>query len=311
MSADATATASTTATTTMASPTIREWALLVLLSLLWGTAFTFTGEAVESLPPMSVTAGRIVLGALLMLVWTLGGGERLPRDASHWRWFAVLALFGNAAPFFLISWGQQRVDSGLAGILMAVMPLATLVLAHFLVPGDRITARKATGFLLGFAGIVVLMGPEALQALGGSDSEVARQAAVLAGALCYATYAVLVPRAPPMSPRMLAAGSLIMASAIMLPLALLIDRPWTLAPAPAALLAVAWLGVVATAIATLIYFRILSHTGPTFVALINFLIPLVALSAGIALRGEQPHANVWLALALILSGLALGRQRHN
>ncbi|MDD9937076.1 MAG: DMT family transporter [Myxococcales bacterium] len=293
----------------MAPAKAHDWLLLSLLSVLWGTAFTFTRTALDGLPPLSVAAGRILLGALLLTAIAYGRGTPLPRDGARWRWFGVLALFGNALPFFAIGWGQERVDSGLAGILMAVMPLATLVLAHFYVESDRITAPKAAGFVLGFAGIVVLMGPEALSELGGSDSQVFRQAAVLGGALCYALYAVLVPRAPETPPLLLAAGSLIMASLVMVPLAVLIDRPWELSPGGGSLLAVSWLGVVATALATLIYFRLLSRTGPTFVALINFLIPLVALAAGMLAMGEEPGKRVWLALGLILAGLALAQQR--
>jgi drug/metabolite transporter (DMT)-like permease len=154
-----------------------------------------------------------------------------------------MALVGNAVPFFLITWGQQRIDSGLAGILMAVMPLTTLVLAHFFVAGERMTGRRTLGFALGFVGLVVLMGPEALRELGGGASDVARQAAVLCGALCYAANTIIARRLPETHPLVASTAVMLLASIVMVPAALLVDAPWSLAPRPQSVVSVVWLGV--------------------------------------------------------------------
>lgn len=281
--------------------------MLLVLAALWGTAFNFTKLALVSVPPTTLAAGRIALGALVLGALSRILGHRLPAGHGLWGRFALLALTGNALPFALIAWGQQRVDSGLAGILMAFMPLCTLVLAHFFVPGDRMTAPKTLGFACGFAGIVVLMGPEALEALGNAGSELPRQLAVLGGAVSYGVYAIVARRMPPLHPTLLAGHSLTLAAVVMLPLAMLLDAPWSRDYETGSLLAALWLGLSATALASLVYFRLIASAGVTFAALINFLIPPVALVTGVLALAEpvQPHALG--ALCLISLGLLLGR----
>jgi len=230
-------------------------------------------------------------------------GLALPPPGLLWLRFALLACVGNAIPFVAISWGQQRVASGLAGILMAVMPLATLLLAHRFVPGERMTRRKAAGFAVGFAGVVVLTGEDALARLGGDPSDIARHLAILGGALCYAINTILARRMPPLHPLVSSAGVMLMASGVMVPAALVFDAPWTLAPSALSLASAVWLGLVATGVATVLYFQIVSTAGPTFLSLMNYVIPAVAFAVGIALLGEPFEWRAVLALALILSGL--------
>jgi len=279
---------------------LQDWLLLLLLSLMWGTAFTFTKIAVTELPPTVVVAARLAVGAALLLAGIRFTALRLPPPGRIWGRFALLSLFGNALPFFLITWGQRGITSGLAGTLLASMPLATLFLAHFFVDGERMTGTKVAGFALGLIGVGLLLRPEAAATTG-----IKPQAAVVAGALCYALNAVLARRMPVVHPVVTTAATLSLATAMVLPFALLAALPLAALPPTRAWVALAWLGVVSTATATIVYFRIIAAAGPTFLSLINYLIPIVALLSGIVALGEQPGWDTLLALAVILSGIGL------
>lgn len=291
---------------------VGEWALLVCLAVVWGTSFLFTKIAVATIPPAWLVTARVTIGAILLLALVRSAGLQLPRAGRIWVHLTLLAIVGNALPFFLISWGQERIESSLAGILMAVMPLATLLLAHFYVPGERATRRRVGAFVVGFLGVVLLLGPEALAQFGPATSgggQLAREAAVLAGALCYATNAILARRLPRLHIFVSSASVMMIASAIMLPISLLQDRPLG-GTSPGSAAAALWLGVVSTAVATVIYFRIVTTSGPTFLSLINYLIPVIALATGVMLHGEQPAQSALAALVLILFGVSLGQERR-
>jgi drug/metabolite transporter (DMT)-like permease len=287
-------------------PGIRDWLLLVSLAAMWGTAFLATAVAVRTVTPATVAAGRLAVAAILLGATARAAGVPRPPARRLWLHFLALALIGNALPFYLISWGQERVPSSLAGILMAVMPLTVLVMAHFLVEGERLSPRRGAGFALGFAGIAVLMGPAALRGLGAHD-QVVRQAAILAGALCYAGNAILTRRLPELPALAAAAPTLLLAAAIAVPAALALEAPWRLDPSVASAAAVFWLGLVATALATVVYFRLVASAGATFAALINYLIPLVAVVAGVLVLDERPGWNAYAALGLVLGALALAQ----
>jgi drug/metabolite transporter (DMT)-like permease len=278
---------------------------------MWGTSFLVIKIAVGVIPPMTVVAGRLGIATVALLIVARAARLRLPRGGRIWIQFAVLAIVGNALPFYLIAWGQARIDSGLAGILMAIMPLATLVLAHFFVAGEPLTRRRIAGFLLGFLGIVVLTGPQALLALGGEASDLVRQLAVLGGALCYAVNAILARRLPPLPALVASAGVMLMASISVIPAALIIESPWnalaTAGRSPQ--IALIWLGLVSTALATIVYFRVIASAGPTFLSLINFQIPIVAVLSGAVVLGERLHWNALAALVMVLSGLALSQRQ--
>jgi drug/metabolite transporter (DMT)-like permease len=280
---------------------LRDWALLAALVAIWGSAFMFIKLGVATVPPATLTASRLALGAATLYAVMRSRGLALPPPGPRWLSFAALAIVGNSVPFYLISWAQQVIDSALAGILMAIMPLATLSLAHFFVAGERMTANRALGFSLGFGGIAVLMGPAALAGLGGSLLAVAAQAAVLAGALCYAANSVMARR--------LIETDILVASTAVLIVATVLDRPWTLTPSAGSAAAIVWLGVGPTALATLLYFALIASAGPTFMSLVNYLSPMVALLAGVTLLGEQPGTSAVAGLGLILLGIALSRRR--
>lgn len=289
-------------------PGARDWLLLIALASMWGTAFLFIDVAVAEIPPATVVAGRLSVAAAVLLVGMWAMGRRLPAPGRIWLHFLALGCVGNAAPFLLISWGQQRIDSGAAGLLMGVMPLATLLLAHLFVAGERLTRRRIAGFSLGFAGVAVLVGPEARDALGGDENDTARQAAVLAGALCYAANTVIASRLPPQTPALQSSTcSLLLASGVMVPVSFFQDAPMALSPGPAAVASVIALGVVATALATVVYFAAVARVGPTFVAQINYLIPVIALAAGAAVLGEPVGSRSLAALALIIMGIGFAQ----
>ena len=288
---------------------IKAWALLAALVAMWGSAFLFIKLGVATVPPATLAASRLALGAATLYAVMRWRGLALPPAGSRWLSFGALAIVGNCIPFYLIGWGQQVIDSALAGILMAIMPLATLLLAHFFVAGERMTANRAFGFSLGFVGIVVLMGPAALAGLGGSLLAVTAQAAVLAGALCYAANSVMARRLIETDILVASTAVLIVATIAIVPVALILDRPWTLAPSTASVVAIVWLGVGPTALATLLYFTLIASAGPTFMSLVNYLSPMVALLAGVTLLGEHPGASAIAGLGLILLGIALSR-RH-
>jgi drug/metabolite transporter (DMT)-like permease len=284
---------------------VRNWSLLFALVAMWGSAYLFMKIGVATVPPATLVAGRLALAAVILYAVMRARGLALPPPGRRWLPFAALAILGNCLPFYLIAWGQQYIDSALAGILISIMPLATLVLAHFFVAGERMTARRALGFAIGFAGIVVLMGPAALTGLGG---KAAAQVAVLAGALCYAGNSVLARRTIATDFLVASTAVLIVASVLMVPVALVLDYPLATAPGAGSIAAIVWLGIGPTALATLLYFQLIAAAGPTFMSIVNYLSPVVALLAGVLLLGEQPGATAIAGLLLILLGIALSRR---
>jgi drug/metabolite transporter (DMT)-like permease len=295
----------------MRRPTLPDYLLLLTLAAIWGSAFAFIKVAVESLPPLSVAAGRITLAAVVLsiIAWLRGLGKRprLSLAAAPWGVFLAMGVLGNSLPFFLIGWGEVRIDSALAAILMAVMPLSTLLLAHLFTADEPLTARKLAGIVVGFAGLVVLVGPGVLAGLGG---DVIRQLAVTGGAFCYALAAVIARRASGLPPDLVAAGVMVAATLVIAPLSLALDRPWTLDPSAQSVVAVVVLGLIATALATLIYFRIIRACGAVFLSFINYLIPMFGVLFGVVFMSETFTAQAFAGLALILAGIAVATFRR-
>ena len=293
-----------------AQRSLNDWALLMALAAMWGSAFLFIKLGVATVPPATLVAARLVLGVAVLLPLVYMRGLRLPPPGRAWLPFILMALIGNAIPFYLITWGQQTVPSALAGILMAAMPLATMVLAHFAVAGEHMTRNRAGGFLLGFFGITFLMGPAAFASAGGSGLEVLAQLAILSGALCYAANSVLARRLVTGDFLVTSAAMLLVASIVVVPIALVLDRPWELAPSVSSIVSIVWLGIGPTAVATICYFQLISSAGPTFMSIVNYLSPCIAVALGVALLGEAPEASAYAGLALILSGIALSQLRR-
>lgn len=284
---------------------LRNWSLLLSLVAMWGSSFMFIKISVATVPPATLVASRLALGALILYFVMRARGLSLPPPGRRWIAYTALAVLGNCLPFFLIAVGQQTIDSALAGILISVMPLATMLLAHFFVKGEHLTRQRAIGFAIGFAGVIVLMGPAALTGLG---TQALAEMAVLGGALCYAANSVLARRTISTDFVVASTAVLVMASVVMVPIALIMDLPWRIAPSLASSSAIIWLGVGPTALATIIYFKLIAVAGPTFMAMVNYLSPVVALFAGVVLLGERPGATAFWGLALILLGIAISRR---
>ena len=289
---------------------LSHWLLLVTLSLLWGSSFALTRIAVAELDPAMLVVGRNLLASLALLGLVLLLGRAWPRGGRLWGFMLAIAVVGNMIPFLLISWGQQRIDSGLAGILMAIMPLMTLVLAHFLVAGERMTSARLAGFVIGFAGILALVGPAALRELGGQGETLLAQLAVLLAACCYAINTIIARHKPASDAWSTSALVLGMACLLTLPLALLpVESAWPTGLSSGALWAVVVLGVLCTALGSVVYFTLVAAAGPTFLSLINYLIPLWAVAIGLLFLGERPEWNHLLALGMILLGVGVSQRR--
>lgn len=237
----------------------REWLLLVVLSLLWGGSFFFAEVALVELGPLTVVLGRVGFAAPVLVAFVYLSGRRMPAAPRVWGAFLVMGALNNLIPFSLIVWGQVHIDSGLASILNATTPLFTVVLAHFLTRDERMTPGRLAGVLLGLSGVAVLIGPAAL---GGLGAHGLGQLAVLGAALSYAFAGIFGRRFKGLPSSVAAAGMVTGTTVMMLPLALVVEQPWTATPGPAAWFAVFGLAVLCTALAYLIYFRVLAAPGP-------------------------------------------------
>jgi len=294
-------------------PTLRDWAQLLSLGLIWGASFMAVSIATRGLGPLSIAAGRITLGALALLM--LSRALRLPLPSLHgpqpgkvWASAAGLGFFSMVLPFFLLSWGQARVPSGFAGVSMAMSPLLTIVLAHFLISGERMSAAKIIGMSIGFAGVVVLIGPAALTTNGTQGESLARFACAGAAA-SYAIGAIITRRAPPIDPIAFATAATLLAATLILPTALAIEGiPHD--PGRAPLLAVLFLGLVPTALANLLLVATIRSAGPSFVSLVNYQVPVWSVLFGWAFLSEALPARVFIALAMILAGVAVSQFRR-
>ena len=283
------------------------WALLLCLVFLWGTSFMFISVSVETVDPLSIVFFRVVLGALVLVLVVYARGQRLPLSIKAWLAFFLMGIVGNLLPFFLISWGQKTVNSGVAGMIMAIMPLMTMLLAHYFIEGENLNRYKIIGFTLGITGITILLGP----VFEGGGQAVLSGIAIFIAAISYAVNSILVRRLPRFSPLVAGTGVLIAASITMLPLWIL------LAPADSdgislkSMNAVIWLGIGPTGIATIILFAVIERAGPTFLSTINYMIPVVAFFTGALILSEPVEWHSILALITILSGIALTRFRAN
>ena len=287
-----------------ARPGFRDYVLLLSLAAIWGSSFLFIKIGVESIPPVSLTAGRLALAAASMAVVALLARQSLPRQRRVWTLIAMAALFGNVLPFTLISWGEETVDSGVAAILMAVMPLTTVLLAHIFTPDEPLTPQKAVGVGLGLLGLITLIGPAKLLHLG---DDTVRQIAIAGAAFCYGVNALVAKHLIELPKRALAAAITALSAVIIIPISVAVDAPWTIAASSNSIVAMVFLGLLHTAIATLIMFAIVKRQGASFFSQMNFLTPLVGVFLGAAILLERPPPNAYIALAIVLLGIAVAR----
>ena len=280
---------------------LSEWSLLILLSLLWGGSFFFAKVAVIDIRPFSLVFCRVGLAALVLLLLVRLSGRRMPGDAKSWRAFFVMGLLNNLLPFSLIFWGQIRIASGLASILNATTPLFAVVLAHLLTEDEKLSGNRLFGVLVGIAGVAVMIGPTAF---AGFQGQLVSQLAVLAAACSYACAGIYGRRFRGRPPLVTAAGQVSACSIMILPVALAIDRPWLQPlPSPTALGAAVGLALICTALAYLIYFRLLASAGATNLLLVTLLIPVSAILLGTVILGE--HLDLRQFGGMLLIGLGL------
>ena len=284
---------------------LRVWIWLLSLSVLWGGSFFFAKVAIGELQPLTVVFARVALAALVLTLVLSLTGRSLFRPGIPWPSFIAMGALNNAIPFSLIFWGQTQIASGLASILNATTPLFTLVVAHLLTREEKIDGTKAIALLAGFAGVALLIGPDLLV---GDNSGFMGQIACLAAALSYAFAGVYGRRFQAMgvAPIQAAAGQVTASAMLILPIMLIVDRPWELAAPPSAVVwaALAGLALLSTALAYVLYFRILAAAGATNLLLVTFLIPVTAILLGAAFLGERLELRQFAGMALIGLGLA-------
>ncbi|MBR0754675.1 EamA family transporter [Bradyrhizobium jicamae] len=279
-----------------------EIGLLMALALIWGSSFTLIKLALEAIPPLTITAVRVTIAALLLIAITKFNGFSLPRERSTWGAFLVQGLLQSALPFTLINWGERHITSGLAGVLNATPPIFVLLIAAATSHGrQRITLQKALGAVIGLAGVLVTIGFHSL-----GDVRMAAplaQIAVLGASLCYALAPIWGQRFSSLPPIVTAAGAMSAAAALMLPAALIVERPNASALTLNAILAVIVLAVLCTAVAMTIYFRLVHTLGPLGTTSGSYLRAGFAVSLGILFLGEAFNWSTIAGMALIIVGV--------
>ena len=292
------------------APTItpQSWILIFVLGLTWGATFLVTEIALEGITPGWLAASRIGLGAVMTaVVWLISGGhlfERAPNRAD-WGILLLVGAMSSAVPFLLLAWGQQHVTAGFAGVSMASVALIVLPLAHFFVPGERLSLRKTIGFVIGFVGVVILIGGQAFETTGAS-LEAAGRAACLGAACCYAVSSILMRRLPPVDPIGLSFLLLVIAVLIVVPAAWLTEGPPPM-PDSRTLWVLAFLGLVPTAAANLMRVVVVRTAGPVFMSLVNYQVPIWSVLMGAALLKEPLPPSLVGAMVLILAGVGLSQ----
>ncbi|ASJ75312.1 DMT family transporter [Granulosicoccus antarcticus] len=283
---------------------LHNWLMLLVLSLLWGGSFFFVGVAVSALPPLSIVFLRVAMAALILWLVVILLRVPLPGSRSGWLALLVMGVLNNVIPFSLIVWGQTQIDSGLASILNATTPLFGVVLAGLLLSDERMTRLKVTGVVIGFIGTVWMIGPGALQGLGG---DTLAQLAIMGAAISYGFASVFGRRFKRMQidPVMAATGQVTLSAVILLPLVLIVDQPWTLESPPMSVwFSMAALAVFSTALAYILYFRILASAGASNLLLVTFLVPVSAIFLGYFFLDERLATSHFIGMALIGLGLS-------
>ena len=280
-----------------------DWTLLLALATLWGGSYLFGKVALADLPPFTVATGRLGLAAIVLHVVARVTGQRLPWTAAAWRAFWIMGLLNNIIPMSLILWGQTTIGSGLAAILNASTPLFTVLLAHIFTRDERLTVHKVGGVLFGLAGVAVMIGPDAL---GGLHRGVLAQVVMLGAAVSYACAGIFGRRFAGTPPLVAATGQVTASGLTLLALSFLVDQPWRLAlPGFRTWAAVAALAVLCTALAYVIYFRILATSGASNLLLVTLLMPVNAVLLGIIFLDEHIEPRHLTGMALIAAGLVV------
>jgi drug/metabolite transporter (DMT)-like permease len=278
-----------------------ELALLLALATLWGASYTFIKIGVATIPPITLIAGRTLMAGLLLVVVMRWRGLRLPRDAATWRSFMFQACLNSVVPWTMLAWGERSLDAGLATILNSTSPIFTFFLTFAITRHEVLTARKLIGVVAGLAGICLIVGVQALDGLG---EQLAAQTVTVLAAICYAGAAIFSRGFKGLDPMAPAAGSLLAGAAILIPLSLAVDRPWTLAPSMNSMAALLGLAVFSTALAFVIYFRLIQTLGSVGTTAQAYLRVPIGVALGVVWLGETLTSTAWLGLGCVVIGVA-------
>lgn len=278
-----------------------ELALLLALATLWGASYTFIKVGVETIPPVTLIAARTLIAGGLLLVVIRSRGLRLPKDAATWRRFLFQACLNSVIPFTLIAWAERTVDAGLATILNSTSPVFAFLLTAVMTRHEMVTARKLFGVFAGIAGTCLIIGVQALDGLG---RELWAQLAIVAATICYAGAAIFGRTFKTLDPFMPAAGSLICGAAILVPISFAVDQPWMLAPSRQSVLALLGLSVFSTALAFVIYFRLVQTLGSVGTTSQSYLRVPIGVAIGAIFLGETLTSTAGAGLACVIIGVA-------
>ncbi|MEM6636579.1 MAG: DMT family transporter [Pseudomonadota bacterium] len=288
------------------APGSRNWFLITVLGVIWGSAFMATTVALEGFGSLQVAAGRVLVAAIILscLRPILRSQNGRIEGARAWAFALIIGTVSTALPFLLLSVGLQYVPSAFAGIAMGAVPLLVLPLAALFLPDENIGPRRIAGLSMGFVGLVFLMSPSLTS--GGSETELIGQLACIGAAFCYATGSIVTRRAPKMPPFAFASTTLWTASVVLVPAALVIEglpATWDMRAG----LALIYVAALPTAAAAVIRILVITTAGSLFMSLTSYMVPVWAVIFGVALLGEQITLNVLVALAVILGGIALAQ----
>lgn len=281
--------------------TTMELALLLALATLWGASYTLIKIGVATIPPVTLIAARTLIAGAALVAVIRSRGTALPRDAATWRRFLFQACLNSVIPFTLIAWAERTVDAGLATILNSTSPIFVFLLTTIITHHEPVTARKLFGVVAGIAGTCLIIGVEALSGLG---HELGAQLAIVAATVCYAGAAIFGRGFKSLDPIMPAAGSLICGAAILVPVSLAVDRPWMLVPSAESILALLGLAVFSTALAFVIYFRLVRTLGSVGTTAQAYLRVPIGVAIGVLGLGETLNSTTWAGLACIVAGVA-------
>lgn len=278
-----------------------ELLLLLALATLWGASYTFIKIGIETIPPVTLIAARTLIAGALLLAVLRWRGLSLPRDAATWRRFLFQACLNSVVPFTLIAWAEQTIDAGIASILNATTPIFAFLMTALITRHEAITARKLVGIVAGMTGISLIIG---MEAFGGLGEQLLPQLAVVLATVCYAGAAIFGRSFKGLDPMMPAAGSLIAGAALLIPVSLVVDRPWTLAPSTESLLALLGLAVFSTALAFAIYFRLIQTLGSVGATAQAYLRVPIGVAIGALFLGERLSDTAWIGLGCVIVGVA-------
>ncbi len=277
-----------------------ELALLLVLAGLWGGSYTFIKLGVETIPPLTLIAARTLIAGLVLLVVIRWRGLTLPRDLATWRLFVVQACLNSVVPFTLIAWAERSVDAGLATILSSTSPIFVVLLTCLSATAERLPALGLAGIAAGLAGTAFIVGT---QAMAGFGEQLWAQLALVAASICYGGAALFGRSFKGLDPIMPAAGSLLCGALVLLPLSLVLDRPWTLSPSVQSIQALIALSLVSTALAFVIYFRLIARLGSVATTSVAYLRVPTGVLIGMVFLGEALAPTAWAGLALVIVGV--------